>query len=242
MIRRSAAVALGIAIQRIYEGRFHDLTADQELCLVALRRSKASLATASNEELGEYIRSLSPESLKGVISNVKGIFHELLVQRQENTDGDGLVANLFTSTNHPGADLEYVMDGNAICEVQLKAVQSPSAILEHFSRYPDIDVLATTEVCAALGDAHADRVTSSNFSNADLTRWTEDSLEAIRPEELGDYVQDGVLTSSLLTGALQARAVLAGQPIDVAKLRSVLGTAGVGLASAVTVDVLLDAI
>ena len=54
---------------------------------------------------------------------------------------------LRRATNHPGADVEFVvLDGDTISEVQLKAVSSAATIREHLAQYPEIEVVATTEV------------------------------------------------------------------------------------------------
>lgn len=157
MTHRSAAVAIAVTIGLLAGGQRSGWTEDQELVLDALRRSTGSLQDAPEAELADYLVNLSPEQMRGVVSNVKGIFHEMLVARAENTDGDEVSANLFDAINHPGADIEFVMDGNVIREVQLKAVQTQAAIIEHFDRYPTTDVLATSEVTALLAGAFGER-------------------------------------------------------------------------------------
>ena len=239
-IRRSAAVAVAVTLQQLIAGKTSGWTADQELVLDALRRSKTSLGQTSDEELGLYVQSLAPEQLHGVASNVKGIFHESLVAQAENLDGDVVTAQLFEATNHPGADIEFSIDGAIIHEVQLKAVQDPSAIVEHFARYPDTSVMATSEVYAASGDAFTGRLFDSKVSNSEITYLTRQTLEDLAGESLGDLIQDGVLTSVLVTGALQAKAALSGQVIDARQVRSVLELAGIGVGTALTMDVLLN--
>ena len=240
MIRRSAAVAVAVTLQQLIAGKSSGWTADQELVLDALRRSKTSLGQASDEELGAYARSLEPEQLHGVASNVKGIFHEMLVARAENLDGDAVTASLFDAANHPGADIEFSIEGDVIREVQLKAVEHPSTIVEHFARYPDIDVMATSEVYAASGGAFAGRLSNSKVSNDEITALTRETIENLAGESLGDLVQDGVVTSLLVSGALQARAALSGQAVDARQVRSMLELAGIGAGTALTMDVLLN--
>ncbi len=242
MIRRSAAVVLAVTLQRLADGRLDALTADQELVLDALRRSNNELRTATDEELGAYIGTLSPEQLRGVVSNVKGIFHEMLVARSENSDGDAVKARIFEATNRPGADLEFLMDGGVVREVQLKAVQSPAAIVEHFSKYPDIEVMATSEVFASLDGAFPGQVADSKFSNADLTDTTQTTFADLQGEEWAEVVQDEVVTSTLVAGALQARALLSGQGMDAVMMRQTLESAGIGIATAVAVEALLGAV
>ena len=242
MIRRSAAVAVAVTIHQLIAGKFDGWTPDQEMVLDALRRSKTSLHDASDAELGDYLRGMSPDQVRGIASNVKGILHEMLVAAAENADGDDIRAVIFEATNHPGSDLEFIMDGDVVAEFQLKAAQDPGAIAEHFSRYPDIDVLATSEVYHSLRGAFGDRVADSEISNVEITQLSRETLEALAGESLGDMVQDGVMTSVLVAGAIQARAALSGERIDGQQVRSTLELAGIGAATAVTVHGLLNLI
>lgn len=240
LTRRSAAVAIAVTLQQLADGKISGWTDDQELVLAALRRSTSDLRDASNEELGAYLSDLGPDQLRGVASNVKGILHEMLVARAENLDGDQVTAELFEQANHPGADIEFFIDGDVIGEVQLKAVQSPAAIVEHFARYPDIDVMATSEVYAATAEAFVGRLADSGVSNADITALTRNTLEDLAGESLSGFVQDGVVTSALVGGALHARAALQGEPLDAQQVRSALELVGVGVGTAITMDVLLN--
>jgi hypothetical protein len=241
MIKRSAAVVIAVTIQRLADGHLGGWTADQELVLAALRGSTGKLAAATDDELGAYVASLTPVQLRGVVSNVKGKFHELLVERAVNRDGDLVEARQFEASNHPGADLEFLMDGEVVHEVQLKAIQSPTAIIDHFAKYPEIDVMVTSEVFAALDGAFPGQVSDSRFSNAGLTATTEQTLADLQGEDLADMVHDGVVTSTLVAGALQARALLCGRAVDAAALRRALETAGIGFAAAVATESLLGA-
>ena len=240
MTRRSAAVAIAVTFGQLVAGLRTGWTADQELVLDALRRSTVELAEASEEDLAGYLSGLSPDQMRGVVSNVKGIFHEMLVADTENMDGDEINATLFNATNHPGADLEFTMDGEVIRSVQLKAVQEPAAIIEHFSCYPDVDVMATTEVTNILQDTFDERLSDSGFSNGEITRVTRETLHELTGEDLGDLVQEGLVTSALLGGALQARAVLSGQKLQAEQVRSYLELAGVGAGTALAVDTVLN--
>ncbi len=242
MIKRSAAVAIAVTLQQLVSGKTTGWTDDQELVLRALRRSKNSLNLASDEELGEYVRNLSPEQFRGVASNVKGIFHEMLVAQAANTDGEPVTAALIEQTNYPGADVEFFLDGKVIESVQVKAVQDPAAIIEHFRRYPDIDVIATSEVYEKLADEFGERLADSEFSNSDITEQTRTTLEELAGEDLSEVFQDGVLTSVLVGGAIQAKAVLSGEPLDARQIRSSLEMVGIGAAAAMTVDTLLNLI
>ena len=72
-LTRSAAVVVAVTFQRLIEDPTRSWSVEEELVLEALRRSATRLNEASNEELGAYISGLSPDQLRGVASNVKGI-------------------------------------------------------------------------------------------------------------------------------------------------------------------------
>lgn len=239
MIRRSAAVAIAVTFQQLIEGKISGWSFDQKLVLEALRRSSGDLTEASDAELGEYLRGFDQAGLRGVANNVKGMYHELLVVHLENTDGDNTFAQVFEQTNHPGADIEFLVDGEVVHQVQLKAVQDPASIIDHFSKYPDIDVRATTEVFEVLKEQFGNRLETSGMSNEELSQATRDTLEHLAGENLGDVLQDGVVTSLLVGGALQAKAILEGKAIQLREVRSTLELMGVAAGTAFTVDALL---
>ena len=160
-MKRSAAVVIAVTLQKLMEDSGCSWSIQEGLVLDALRRSASRLNEASEGELVEYLGAISDEQLRGVVANVKGGYHELLFARAENIDSDDVSARLFGATNHPGADVEFIVDGDVIGEVQLRAVASKSTIYEHLERYPDIQVVATEQVARQLSD-----VKSSGFNNA----------------------------------------------------------------------------
>lgn len=240
MIRKSAAVVIAVTLGQLVAGRRTGWTDDQELVIKALRRSTESLHYADAGDLSAYLVGLSPEQMGGVVSNVKGIFHEMLIKRAEDIDGDDVTATLFEATNHPGADIEFLMDGEVIQTLQVKAVQTPAAIIEHFSRYPETDVMATSEVVALLDGAFGSQLHDSGFANAEITSETVATLERLAGESIGDFLDHGFINSPLLGGALAARAILAGRSGSRTDVRSILELTGLGIGTAVAVETILS--
>ena len=234
MPSRSAAVVIAVTLQRLVEDATRFWSVEERLVLDALRRSANGLNDASVEQLAKHVDALSPEQLRGTVSNVKGIYHELLFVHAENADGDGIAARVFEATNHPGADVEFVVDGDVIQAVQLKAVASPDTIREHLARYPEIEVLATEEVAATLP-----AVADSGFSNAELSRQVETVLSELPGDTLADEVSDGAATSAILAGAMTAAQVLRSGKVSRQQLSRALGDVSVGVVSATALDVLL---
>lgn len=202
--------------------------------LEALRRSTRSLEAASAEELSEYLGSLSEDQLRGAASNVKGIYHELLFVLAENGDWDQVEAKVKEFTNHPGGDVEFVVDGNSIGEVQLKAVASESQVLEHLARYPEIEIRVTEEVAARMPG-----IESSGFSNEELTRDVYDTLAKLQGDGLVDEISEGLATSALVSSAIIAGKAARGQHLSGSQIRSFLVDAGIGATTAAVLDVLL---
>lgn len=234
-MRRSAAVVIAITLQRLVDDATRMWTVEEQLVLDALRRSTSALNDASIGELADYVRSLSPEQLRGVASNVKGIFHELLFVNAMNLDGDEISARVFEATNHPGADVEFIMDGEVIREVQLKAVATASAIYEHLARYPEIEVVATAEVAAQVPG-----IVSSGFQNSDLNATVGSAFSELPGDSLAHEIAEGIATSALVSGALTAGRLLAGGRVSGQQFKSILGDAAVGTVTAASLDALLD--
>ena len=113
-----------------------------------------------NKSISE-LEGLDTESLQGILSNWKGKLFEVQVRDQLN-NGDivgevvldqGQTAVLAESVNQPGWDLKILnADGTADEFLQLKATESMSYINEALEKYPDIDILATSEIASISED------------------------------------------------------------------------------------------
>lgn len=209
----AAPVTTGVVsatILKLMSDTVPSFTEDEELVLQALRRSNNSLADASELELSEYVQSLSVEQISGLKNNVKGIYHELAFQRQENIDGDEYIVELFSDTNHAGADVRIInVETGDVSEVQLKATNYASYVRDHNERYENIDVLVTSEVAASSRDW-----SSSEFSNADLTADTSSALQKLDHGADADIVESmGV--AAMVTLAANAKSMLKGDALSV---------------------------
>ena len=192
---------------------------EDSLVLEAFRRSDSDLADASAVEVAAYFSSYSDEAQQGIISNVKGIYHELAFVEAENADGDAWVAEVMPSTNHPGVDVVLTnSDTGEIVELQLKATDSAqyvnSALAEGTS---GVQVLATEEVAGKVGG-----VESSGFSNEEITSDVEEfttALETGAEDTLIDTFTDTILPIGLATTAVGAASKASkGERVDADKL------------------------
>lgn len=234
---RSASVVIAVTLQRLLEDPSRSWEPEELLVLDALRRSKTSLADASPEELAGYVRSLTPAQLAGVLNNVKGIYHELLFVRAENLDGDEVSARVFENTNHPGADVEFLVDGEVIREVQLKATSSPAALVEHLRRYPDIELITTSEIAGTEPVA-----TSSGYSNTALNEDVHRVTGDLQGEGLIEEAADGLATSALISAAISAGRMVQARQISTGELKAMLGDVAVGGSAAVFLEALIDGV
>lgn len=224
---RSAAVVIAVTLQRLIEDSTRYWTVEEQLVLDALRRSSGSLHNADASELAAYVAALNPEQLRGVAANIKGIYHELLFVHGVNAEGGEMVAEVIGATNHPGADVHFLVDGDVIREVQLKAVASIAPVLEHIARYPEIEVLATTEVAEKI-----DGVVSSGLSNDHLTAKVDEVISGLPGDGLLQEVGEAVATSALVSGALAAGKVLRSGSVTSAQFRDSVGDMAVGAVTA----------
>jgi len=159
--------------------------------LEAIRRGYEAIGSnASPEEISLFFQSIPEEQILGHVSHIVGITHEVLVVDAINTAGNGDVASLFESTNHPVADILIIDSDGVAKEVQLKATDSISYINEHLNKNPGIDVIATEEVAGAMNNEH---VTSSGFENEELRQVVEQSLGELSEHTYNEYVVGGAL-------------------------------------------------
>jgi hypothetical protein len=208
----AAPVVTGVVsatILKLMSDTLPSFTEDEELVLQALRRSNKSLVDASEIELSEYVQALSVEQISGLKNNVKGIYHELAFQRQENLDGDEYIVELFGDTNHAGADVRIInVETGDVSEVQLKATNYAFYVREHNEKYENIDVLVTSEVAGSSPDW-----SSSEFSNADLTADTTSTLHKLGHGADADIV-NSMGVAAMVTLAVNAKSMLKGDALS----------------------------
>ncbi len=139
--------------------------AEQDLMvLTALRRSNNALANAPLEEVQQYLSNLDESQIVGLVSNVKGMLHEMEFVKIENEDGDSVFASIFQTTNHPDTDVMLVdQDSGESWEIQLKATDNTSYVQDWIDTHPDGEILVTDELAEKMG------LPSSGFSNEGLT-------------------------------------------------------------------------
>ena len=235
--RRSAAVVLAVTFQRLIDDPDLAWSAEEALVLDALRRSRNDLAKASDADLAAYLAGLEPDQLRGVVSNVKGIYHELLFEAAEDADGDIVLAQLPEATNHPGLDVEFTVDGEIISAVQIKAVASPEHVYEHRARYPSSDIIATEEVAFMVPG-----VSSSGYSNAELEAEVRAAFGTLPGESVSREMMEAAGASVLVGAVFAARRALRAGRVEPRALRAAMGDLGVGLTTALALDALLDGI
>ena len=137
----------------------------------AVRRGYNELEIASNQEIIAYFDNVSPNEMVGHISNIKGITFEqevasLLAEQ-------GVSAELFEATNHPMVDIALWSDSDIAFEAQLKATDSVGYINATLEEYPDIPIIATSEVAIAID---SEMVIDSGINHQELTELVEATL------------------------------------------------------------------
>ena len=159
---------------------------------------------ANGESFAEAVSRMDSSELPGLVAGVKGkLFEQDFVDHLNSGNlPDGFTAHVADSANQPGWDINIVdADGNTVELLQAKATESLDYVKEALERYPDIDVVSTSEVYAqmmALG--------------------------------LAESVRDGGLTEAALEAKVMSAADLASGSVDATDLLpSAVGLAIIGL-------------
>lgn len=198
-IRRSfdEAAILAVASKVAWSGA-PEFSDSEQATIAAMQRAHPQ-AGGTTEALGEWLRSLSSDQIDGVVSNTKGVLHEMEFVRIENSDGDSVQAALFDDTNHRSVDV-YLFDTETGTrwEVQLKSTDDPFYVQSWIDAHPDGEILVTEEVSEAMG------LQSSGLSNADLTARTEDVVDRLIVAREGDAVWDYFPALSVVSIAIVA--------------------------------------
>lgn len=180
-VRRNAdELAILAVLTKLAFGASEATFSDEEAAvLAAMRRSTETLRDATPAEMGEYLRGLDEEAVPGVVSNVKGILHEMDFVAVENDDGDSVYASIFPETNHPGTDVQFVDRASGeVWEAQLKATGNASYVQDWVDAHPGGEIVVTEELAREM------QLPSSGFENEALTTRVEDFVD--RLIELGD--------------------------------------------------------
>lgn len=152
---------------------------ESELATIAAMQRAHPQAGDSREELGAWLAAMDEDQIDGVVSNTKGVLHEMEFVRIENEDSDSVHVALFQSTNNPGFDVQFVDQSTGeTWQAQLKATDSSAYVQEWVDAHPDGEILVTEELADSMG------LPSSGVSNEALTARTEDVVDRLL--EAGD--------------------------------------------------------
>ena len=163
-------LAIIVSLQAIRDG-FESTEQDQAV-LAAFRRYSGE--TQDIDSVRDYLNALSENQIAGVVSNVKGILHEMEFVSLENSDGDSVTATMFPETNHKGFDVvlnDY--ETGESWEIQLKTTDNTDYVKEWMDKYPDGEILVSEEIASELS------LSSSGFSNEELTVRVKTFVDAL---------------------------------------------------------------
>lgn len=161
-----------------------------------------------------HLENLEPEQLTGFISNWKGKYFEVLVRDELNAGNtigditllDGQYAELAESVTQPGWDLQ-ILDENGITldQLQLKATNSVSYINETLERYPEFEIIGSTEISTS-----AD-ILNSNIANDTITDQISNIFENV-DSVIPDLVYDILpFSGMIIITTLEGRKYLTGK-------------------------------
>lgn len=165
------------------------------LFIQSIRDRYPGLADASVPEIGVFMQeSYDEDQLGGVLSLIKGKLFELLVEKEENADGDAWSAELHENQSYPGSDVIFTNpETGEIVEVSLKATESAGYIEETLLRYPDIPILTTSEMEEHFPDF--ENIMFADISNESLNEVTKDNFEELL--EMSSPLDDADLAAGL---------------------------------------------
>ncbi len=151
-----------------------ELTEENQAILSALRRSSEDFKFSSVEEIGDRLSHYNDSQIEGLISNVKGIAHEMEFVKIENEDGDSIYASLYPDTNNPGYDVQlFDEDTGEYWAVQLKATNDKSYVNQWIDEHPDGEIMVTDELADKMG------LEGSGVENSQITAQVEQFVDKL---------------------------------------------------------------
>ncbi|MDD5392739.1 MAG: hypothetical protein PHE17_06945 [Thiothrix sp.] len=173
---------------------FAALDDTDRMVLAALKRANPFLQDTPLSGIQDYLYSMNEAQQLGLISNVKGILHEMEFVRIENTDGDSVHASFFADTNHPDTDIQLVDDDSGeTWEVQLKATDSSFYVQDWLDTHPDGQIAITSELADKM------ELESTGIANEDLTTDVESFVDKLLEADATDTLWDYVPTFSVMS-------------------------------------------
>lgn len=144
----------------------------------SVRRGYAELESLPNEDISSYFSAIEEESVAGHLSHIKGILFEQ--EYVESLETQGIIADVFETTNHPVTDIAVFDDGEIVSEIQLKATDSATFVNATIAENPDIDIVTTSEVASEFDPLV---VTDSGIEDAALEQAVSETLfeETVNP-------------------------------------------------------------
>lgn len=151
-----------------------ELTEADQAVLAALRRSHAELANASLEDIQTYLQGFDEQQIVGLVSQVKGMLHDMEFVRLDHEQGDSLYAAYLDQHDH--ADFDVILADQVSGEswqLQLKATKGSGSGKDWIIAQPEEAVLATAEMATQLG------LENAAFNTKELTQSVEDAIDVI---------------------------------------------------------------
>lgn len=179
-------VMIQLVLNKIRLNQNYNFTPQEQIIIDAIKRSDNELNDASIEQISEKMSSYDDSQIPYLVSNIKGIVHEIEFVEIENDDGDLIFASLFTDTNHPGYDVKmFNTNTGENWEIQLKATNNQSYVQDWIDNHPGGEIQVTNEIAEEMN------LTPTGISNEDLTISVNDFVDRMieyqNNEKIWDY-------------------------------------------------------
>lgn len=144
------------------------------------------------------LENASPEQMSGYLNVWKGKLFEVELRDSLNNGewvGDihldpGQEAVLANSPTQPGWDLQILDDdGNVVDVLQAKATNSLSYVKDALERYPDIDIVTTSEVLQNGSDQIFTHIHGSSITDAQLQKAIESPLQELTDSSFVNFLE-----------------------------------------------------
>ena len=147
----------------------------------------------SGMTFADAVAAQSNDGLVGLLAGVKGKLFELQLVEHLNAGNlpEGLEARLAESATQPGWDIQIVDEKTGVVQelLQAKATDSVTYVQQALDKYPDIDVVSTTELHAVLtARGLAEQVRDGGVLNADLEQAIAEAATVGQPIGITDFV------------------------------------------------------
>lgn len=225
-----ASVAVAATFQHLLSGLPQKLSREQKMVLSALRSTDARFKKMKKKDFEARIQGLTPELLATTVRATTRAFASDIIKRGSAKVGSVDQKELEEKAADSNFDIEYITKGRLIKELDLRELESASALSERLTDGSTAKLELTEEMATVVFALDKPNIQSAIF-NQPFFEWARVQEESGLISRVSDELMD---SSLILSGFVVSECLRsAGQKLD---YREILENAAIGFTASRVTD------